>query len=119
MIWVIDESVDFQMAYRCHQFFPNSLIIQERMPGISDREVIQTANVMGALILTADKDFGELVVRGGMLTTGILLTRLSPLPLPQRLERLESLLRKSRELVGCFTVLSPSGVRQRPLQSPS
>jgi predicted nuclease of predicted toxin-antitoxin system len=119
MIWVIDESVDFQLAYCCHQLFPNSLIIQERMPGISDREVIHVANRKGALILTADKDFGELVVRGGLLTTGILLIRLSPLPLLQRQKRLESLLIRSRELVGCFTVLSLSGVRQRPLQPPS
>jgi predicted nuclease of predicted toxin-antitoxin system len=119
MTWVVDESVDFQIAHRCYRLFPDSLIIQERMPGISDMEVVQTANAMGALILTADKDFGELAVRGGVLTTGILLIRLSRLPLLQRLDRVETLLIRSQELVGCFTVLNLSGVRQRPLQPPS
>lgn len=46
-------------------------------PGIDDDTVLQTANEHDAVLLTADKDFGELVFRLGRLSKGVALLRLS------------------------------------------
>lgn len=37
--------------------------VAEMEPGISDDLVLERANLAGAMLMTADKDFGELVYR--------------------------------------------------------
>ncbi|MBN1593821.1 MAG: DUF5615 family PIN-like protein, partial [Candidatus Coatesbacteria bacterium] len=46
-------------------------------PSISDEEVINLAADNNALVLTADKDFGDLIYRQGIKTSGVILIRLS------------------------------------------
>ncbi|HEV3202807.1 MAG TPA: DUF5615 family PIN-like protein, partial [Gemmataceae bacterium] len=41
------------------------------------------------LILTEDKDFGELVFRDGLNSQGIILLRMGKFSLPQRIQRLQ------------------------------
>ena len=48
------------------------LYVAEMDPGISDEEVLAAANDKNALLLTADKDFGELAFARGMPHCGIL-----------------------------------------------
>lgn len=59
MKFVIDESVDKQIAdlLKINDF--DVLYITDTYSGISDEEVLKLANSISALILTADKDFGE------------------------------------------------------------
>ncbi|MHA1134942.1 MAG: DUF5615 family PIN-like protein [Candidatus Thorarchaeota archaeon] len=47
--------------------------IAELMPGTSDNSIIKFAKENKSVLLTADKDFGELVFRQGKLTHGIIL----------------------------------------------
>ena len=61
--------------------------VLEMEPGVSDDEVIQRANREAALLLTADKDFGELVFRQGRIAHGVVLIRLSGLPPSARRRR--------------------------------
>ena len=51
------------------------LFIAEISPGIEDAEVLGIARREQALLLTADKDFGELVFRNRETHAGILLIR--------------------------------------------
>jgi predicted nuclease of predicted toxin-antitoxin system len=37
--------------------------IKENYPGISDKEVLEVVRNLGGLLITEDKDFGELVFR--------------------------------------------------------
>lgn len=48
-------------------------------PGISDDIVLELANSEGVLLLTADKDFGELVFRLRRVSSGVVLVRLAGL----------------------------------------
>jgi predicted nuclease of predicted toxin-antitoxin system len=48
-------------------------------PGVSDDVVLDLAYRNSELLLTADKDFSELVFRQGRLACGILLVRLAGL----------------------------------------
>jgi predicted nuclease of predicted toxin-antitoxin system len=49
----------------------------ETSPGIPDTHVLRRANEAGAVLLTADKDFGELVFRQRLAHSGVVLVRLA------------------------------------------
>lgn len=54
------------------------LYVAEFDSGITDKEVLDRANQAQALLLTADKDFGELVFRRKLLSArGVVLLRLA------------------------------------------
>ncbi len=58
-----DESVDRQIVERLRQDGHHLLAVAEMAPGVPDDVVLERANQETALLLTADKDFGELVYR--------------------------------------------------------
>ncbi|MBC6474511.1 MAG: DUF5615 family PIN-like protein [Hormoscilla sp. GM102CHS1] len=58
--------------------------VVEMEPGVSDDVVLDLANREGALLLTADNDFGELVFRLGRVAFGVILVRLTGLPDPSK-----------------------------------
>jgi len=58
---VADESVDGPIVERLRQDGHAVFYIAELDPGIDDDAVLDEANRSGALLITSDKDFGELV----------------------------------------------------------
>ena len=60
---VADESVDGPSVERLRQDGHAVFYIAELDPGIDDDAVLDEANRSGALLITSDKDFGELVFR--------------------------------------------------------
>ena len=58
-----DESVDRQIIERLRSDGHEVHYIAELDPGVSDEVVLESANQQQAPLLTADKDFGELVYR--------------------------------------------------------
>jgi predicted nuclease of predicted toxin-antitoxin system len=111
---LIDESVDRQIVERLRQDGHDVLYVAEIDPGISDDAVLINANNAGALLLTADKDFGELVFRRQQINSGVLLIRLAGLSLDSKAELVVAALRDhENELSGAFSVLSPGMIRIR------
>lgn len=67
------------------------------------------------MLLTADKDFGELVFRLKRLHTGIVLLRLMGLEsAAQAYIVLNVIEQHGEEMAGAFTVIAPKTVRIRP-----
>ena len=62
---VADESVDSPIVERLRQDGHAVFYIAELDPGIDDGAVLDEANRSGALLITSDKDFGELVFSSG------------------------------------------------------
>ena len=78
--------------------------------------MLRTARERGAIILTADKDFGELVVWLGQQTSGVVLIRLAGLSPDAKAEIISAALRDhGARLVGAITVISPGTIRIRRL----
>jgi predicted nuclease of predicted toxin-antitoxin system len=75
VIILADEGVDRQIIDRLRADGNAVHAITEMNPGANDEWVLQTANTNTALLITADKDFGELVYRLGRATEGIFLLR--------------------------------------------
>lgn len=116
MNFLADEGVDKLIVEFLRQAGYRVLYIAEMQPGISDDVVLEIANQQGGLLLTADKDFGELVFRLSRLATGVVLLRLAGLSLVRKAEIVTSTIKQHQsELLGAFTVISPSHVRIRRL----
>jgi predicted nuclease of predicted toxin-antitoxin system len=91
------------------------LYVAEMDPGVSDEMVLTSANEKNALLLTADKDFGELVYRLRRISAGIILMRLAGLSPAGKADLVSSVVRDHGEkLINTFTVLTPGMVRIRP-----
>ena len=85
-------------------------------PGIPDDEVLALANREGAILITADKDFGELVFRLRYLATGIILIRLAGLSISAKSDILATIIQEHEsELLSAFTVVSATSIRIRKL----
>ncbi len=111
---VADESVDRQVVLRLRQEGHDTVYVAELSPSITDDAVLQEANRRGALLVTADKDFGELVYRQGRVHAGVVLLRLAGLPLAAKAETVAQVFReRGPELPGAFSVISPGAVRIR------
>jgi predicted nuclease of predicted toxin-antitoxin system len=112
-----DESVDRQIVDRLRQEGHAVRYIAEVEPGISDDRVLDLANQEADVLLTADKDFGELVFRRGRLTFGILLIRLAGLSPTRKADVVASSVGEhGPELLGAFAVLAPRSFRIRRLE---
>jgi predicted nuclease of predicted toxin-antitoxin system len=109
-----DESVDRQIVERLRQDGHQVWYVVEMDPGLSDDIILNLANREEALLLTADKDFGELVYRQHRLTEGVILIRLAGLSLIRKAEIVSSAIVSHRaELPQAFTVITPGIIRIR------
>ena len=116
MNFLADENIKPPIADRLRQDGHVVWCVVEMDPGISDDMVLDLANREGALLLTADKDFGELVFRLGRVASGVILVRLPGLPNSSKATIIsEAIAQHSDELLGAFTVITPTNVRIRSI----
>jgi predicted nuclease of predicted toxin-antitoxin system len=116
MKFLADENLDAAIVDRLRQDGHQVWYVVEMEPGISDDEVLALANQEGAILITADKDFGELVFRLRYLSTGIILIRMSGLSVSTKSELLSITIQEHEsELLSAFTVVAPSSIRIRKL----
>ncbi len=89
----------------------------EASPGAADETLLARAHTEQRLIVTFDRDFGDLAARRGKsATSGILLLRLVPSSVDEVTRILIELLARSDvTLAGRLTVLDRTHLRQRPL----
>jgi len=73
---VADESIDKQIVDRLRSDGHEVLFVAELEPGIDDLTVLARSREANAVLLTADKDFGELVFRQHLVYSGVMLIRL-------------------------------------------
>ena len=74
-----DESVERPIVLRLQADGHQVMSIAETQAGMSDDVVLDAANASSSLLLTEDKDFGELVFRLGRIHQGVVLIRLAGL----------------------------------------
>ncbi len=86
------------------------------MPGVSDVEVLRRAIGENRILLTFDKDFGELAWRAGLpATAGVILFRL-PMPSAAAVgATLAGIVSARIDWAGHFSVVEPGRVRMRTL----
>ncbi len=109
-----DESIDHPIVLRLREVGYSVLSIAEMSPGIADDEVLNIANQHNALLITDDKDFGELIFRLNRISNGVVLLRLQGLSLPTKADAVNAAIDKYlTEMTNAFTVITPGTVRIR------
>ena len=93
--------------------------IAEECPGVSDEDVAALCADQQRILLTFDKDFGELVFRRGLpVGSGVVLFRITPDSPEQAADLTLALVESQPDLRGSFCVVTQDRIRVRPL-SPS
>jgi predicted nuclease of predicted toxin-antitoxin system len=86
------------------------------MTGATDAEVLARAQADGRVLLSFDKDFGELAFRSGLpATCGVVLFRFAPVSPEFVAERVVTILAGTTPWVGHFAVVEETRIRLRPL----
>lgn len=114
MKFLADEGVDKPIvdALRTEGF--DVQYILETNPGLNDHAVLSIAESENLILITLDKDFGELVFRLKKLHSGIILIRLPGYhPSAKAVLTLQLLKEHIDELPGAFTVIQPHAIRIR------
>jgi predicted nuclease of predicted toxin-antitoxin system len=90
--------------------------IREVAPGLADAGVLEMARAGDRLLLTFDKDFGELVFRlGATASCGVVLLRISQPSAVAVAERIIRILESRDDWPGHFSVVEDTMLRMRPL----
>jgi len=84
--------------------------------GLSDREVIELANNENRVIITFDKDFGQLIYRKRMKVTGLILLRFAPTSPEYIAERIEHVLAQGISLENKLVVVREDRIRLTSLK---
>lgn len=86
------------------------------MPGAPDEDIVARAGAESRVIVTFDKDFGELVYHHGLpAACGIVLFRFAIRSPEAAAERAQSILESRTDWPGHFAVVEEARVRLRPL----
>lgn len=111
-----DENVDRQIVEQLRFDGHEVLYVAELEPSIPDNIVFDRANERSALLLTEDKDFGEIVFRDGRLSSGgVVLLRLAGLSVERKTRIVSDAFRENDlRFLDHFTVISPGKIRMRP-----
>jgi predicted nuclease of predicted toxin-antitoxin system len=115
MRFLADESCDFAVVRALRANGHDVIAVAEVAARTEDAEVIAWAVREARVLLTEDKDFGQLVYAGAHQSTGVILIRFpaSARPiLPNRV--LEIIQQHQDQLAGAFVVLQPHRSRIRP-----
>ncbi|MFH0802025.1 MAG: DUF5615 family PIN-like protein [bacterium] len=114
MKFLADESIDRQIVERLRQEGHTVLYVAEMEPGLADDAVLETASRERIVLLTADKDFGELVFRLHRISSGVVLFRLAGLSSELKAEVATKVIRRyGLDFQENFTVIGRSSLRIR------
>jgi len=114
--WLADECVSPFLVARLRDGGHDVLHMAEIAPGVPDSDIVKRANQDHRLLLTEDKDFGELLFRWHHAAPGIVLLRIFAERPAQKWQRLEAAMdRYGETLFGRYTVVEDARIRSRPL----
>ena len=109
-----DEAVDRQIVDALRAVGVDVSYAAETDPAVIDEQLLARAAAESRLLVTSDKDFGELVYRLRKASKGVLLVRLSGLSAELKAQLVvTAVTTRSQELTGAFSVLSPGQLRIR------
>ncbi len=116
MKFVADEGMDQQIVELLRRNGYDVLYIAEFAKGSLDDVILKSANDEDRILMTRDKDFGELVFRDKKVHAGIILNRLHELSSEDKARMVLKVIEDYQdELLGAFTVIQPHKIRIRKL----
>lgn len=112
MRFLVDECTGPAVAQWLRQQNHDVVSVFDEIKGVDDKEVIKKANEQNRILITNDKDFGELVFREKKQHKGVILLRLENERAVNKIAVLKRLLEKyESSLHGHFIVVTENTVR--------
>lgn len=119
MKFLADECCDTGLVTSLRRDGHDVLYVLEEKAGVPDNKVLLDAYTEGRILLTEDKDFGELVYRLKKPSKGIILIRIDVKERHMKWVRLKKLIENYEErLTDHFVVIDTQKFRFRPLLLP-
>jgi len=78
MLFLADECCDALVVRTLRELGHDVIYVAELAPGLADPDVLEQSVSEERILLTEDRDFGELVFRGQETAYGIVLLRIPP-----------------------------------------
>ena len=115
MKFLLDANVEYRLATYLLSFGHNVKTIARDYPSaLADQEVLSIAVKEKRVLLTNDRDYGELIFRQHLSHYGIIYFRLkNSKDIAIKLHLLEKVLQAHRDDLHDFLVVTPNGVRIR------
>lgn len=111
---IVDESTGAAVVAYLRAAGHDVLAVAEAMPQADDLAILERAEHEARVLVTNDKDFGELAFRFGRTHAGVLLLRLHEDLSTKRVEIVHAVLdRWADRLPGRFVVATEQGIRFR------
>jgi predicted nuclease of predicted toxin-antitoxin system len=113
---LVDENVSRRIVERLQRDGHTLVLARDVAFGRQDQDILELARQRNWVVLTEDTDFGDLVMRQHLPSAGIILLRLSGIARAAQPDfTAQAIATHAAALPGAFTVISPTGVRIRPL----
>jgi predicted nuclease of predicted toxin-antitoxin system len=114
MRFIVDESAGHAVVAHLRAAQHDVLAVAEVMPQADDDEILQLAVTENRILITNDKDFGELVYRSNLPHRGVLLLRLNDDSATHRAHIIQSILEHyADQLEDAFVVATERHIRIR------
>ena len=112
MRFLVDECTGTSVSNWLRAYNHDVFCVFESYRGASDEEILEKCNLESYILITSDKDFGEMVFRNQFVHHGIILIRCQPNIFSKRIEILSKLLENySLEIENNFVVVTNTNVR--------
>ena len=116
MRFIADENVPRHVLDRLRADRHDVISVEGPLSGIPDRDVLKAAESEGRVLITADRGFGELLVRHRLGVIGVIVFQLERLSNPAKADRVAEVVAvHANRLAGHLVVIEPARTRIRPL----
>lgn len=116
MQFLADECCDALVVRTLRDLGHKVVYVAELTPGLTDVDVLVQSVSEERILLTEDRDFGELIFREQRKAYGVILLRIPPEERQQKADRITMLMQHYQsELRGSMTIVTLNTIRIRPL----
>lgn len=116
MRWLVDECVDAELVKQLRHRGHDVVYVAADGSGSTDPQVLLRAREEDRVLLTEDKDFGDLVFRFRLALPAVVLLRIPPQDRAIKWNRLSVVIEQfGTGLIGRYVVVEKSRMRSRPL----
>ncbi|MSQ15801.1 MAG: hypothetical protein EXR50_08065 [Dehalococcoidia bacterium] len=115
MNFILDENAELDFAAFLEELGHDVKVIARDYPrALSDQEILSIASAEQRVLITNDRDFGELIFRQRLPHSGVIYLRLGRSATPEdKIARLELLFSTHQVRLDQFIVITPNRVRIR------
>jgi predicted nuclease of predicted toxin-antitoxin system len=114
MRFLLDENIEYRLALYLNQHDHNATAIAHDYPrSLPDREVLAIAAREQRILITDDRDYGELIFRRLQAHAGVIYFRLPDATVSEKIQRVDQLLITHQGQLDQFIVVTRRSIRVR------